>query len=76
MSDTPETDVAILESNGQWSFVLKECCQRLERERDQWRECADKLAEALFYELSGTMTIGGKAHIALEELYRLKEKSK
>jgi len=35
MSDTPETDAAILASNGQWSFVLKECSQRLERERDE-----------------------------------------
>lgn len=32
---TPETDKAIKESNGQWSFVLKETCQRLERERDE-----------------------------------------
>ena len=45
-------------------------------ERDQWRECADKLAEALFYELSGTMTLGGLAHGALAEFYRLKEKNK
>jgi len=35
MSDTPQTDAAILASNGQWSFVLKECSQRLERERDE-----------------------------------------
>ena len=38
MSDTPETQKAVLESNGQWSFVLKECCERLERERDEARE--------------------------------------
>jgi len=37
MSDTPETQKAVLESNGQWSFVLKECCERLERERDEAR---------------------------------------
>ena len=30
MSNTPETDAAIIASNGQWSFVLKETCQRLE----------------------------------------------
>lgn len=36
MSNTPETDAAIIASNGQWSFVLKETCQRLERERDEW----------------------------------------
>ena len=38
MSNTPETDAAIIASNGQWSFVLKETCQRLERERDEARE--------------------------------------
>ena len=38
MSETPETQKAVLESNGQWSFVLKECCERLERERDEARE--------------------------------------
>ena len=36
MNDTPETDEAVKASNGQWSFVLKETCQRLERERDEW----------------------------------------
>lgn len=36
MSNTPETDEAVKASNGQWSFVLKETCQRLERERDEW----------------------------------------
>ena len=35
MSNTPETDAAIIASNGQWSFVLKETCQRLERERNK-----------------------------------------
>ena len=38
MSDTPETDAAVKDSDGQWSFVLKEACQRLERERDQARK--------------------------------------
>ena len=40
MTDTPETDAAVIESNGQWSFVLKETCQRLERERDKAQEDA------------------------------------
>lgn len=40
MSDTPETDAAVMESKGQWSFVLKETCQRLERERNKAREDA------------------------------------
>ena len=34
-TDTPETDAALKASNGQWSNVLKETCQRLERERDE-----------------------------------------
>ena len=42
MSDTPETDAAVIASKGQWSFVLKEACQRLERERDEAREKAER----------------------------------
>jgi len=38
MSETPETQKAVLESDGQWSFVLKDCCERLERERDEAME--------------------------------------
>lgn len=38
MSDTPETDAAIISSNGQWSFVLKETCCRLESERNEARK--------------------------------------
>ena len=44
MSDTPETDAAVISSNGQWSFVLKETCRRLERERDEARKKYDTLA--------------------------------
>jgi len=45
MSNTPETQKAVLESNGQWSFVLKECCERLERERDEARDTVEQLTE-------------------------------
>lgn len=31
MSETPETDAAIAASDGQWSFVLRDKCQDLER---------------------------------------------
>lgn len=51
MNNTPETQKAVLESNGQWSFILKECCERLERERDEALEQNAKLrdiAERLF----------------------------
>jgi hypothetical protein len=42
MSDTPETDAAILASGGQWNYVLRECARRLERERDA---ALDKISE-------------------------------
>lgn len=48
MSDTPETDVAVKaeSSNGQWSFVLRDTCKRLERERDEAREGLEKIKTA------------------------------
>lgn len=47
MSDrpTPETDAAVIASNGQWSFILKETCQKLERERDEAREALMKIED-------------------------------
>ena len=36
--DTPETEAAVIASNGQWSFLLKATCERLERERNEARE--------------------------------------
>jgi hypothetical protein len=35
MSDTPETDAAIVAAGGDWSPVLRAVAQRLERERDE-----------------------------------------
>ena len=37
MSDTPETDAAVVASGGDWSPVLRAVSQRLERERDEAR---------------------------------------
>jgi hypothetical protein len=42
MSDTPDTQEAVIASNGQWSFILKDTCERLERERN---EAADMVAK-------------------------------
>jgi hypothetical protein len=42
MSDTPETDAAILASGGQWNYVLREFARRLEHERDA---ALDKISE-------------------------------
>ena len=41
MSDTPETDAAVIAAGGDWSFVLRETCRRLERERDEARKEAE-----------------------------------
>jgi hypothetical protein len=44
MSGTPETDAAVMAAGGDWSYPLRECSRRLERERDEARE---KMADAL-----------------------------
>jgi hypothetical protein len=36
MSDTPETDAAVVAAGGDWSPVLRETCRRLERERNAY----------------------------------------
>jgi hypothetical protein len=38
MSDTPETDAAVVAAGGDWSPVLRAVAQRLERERDEARQ--------------------------------------
>jgi hypothetical protein len=45
--DTPETDAAIIEADGAWTFRLKNEMQRLERERDQALDLAQDLLDAL-----------------------------
>lgn len=40
MSDTPRTDSAIRNSDGQWSYPLRNTCQQLERELAEAREDA------------------------------------
>jgi hypothetical protein len=40
MSDTPETDAAVVASGSDWSPVLRAVSQRLERERDEWKNKA------------------------------------
>ena len=45
MSDTPETDA--FQSSGKAHYMAVEFARRLERERDKWRKCAEKLAEII-----------------------------
>jgi hypothetical protein len=47
MSDTPRTDLAIRNSGGQWSYVLKDRCEQLERELVDMTKQRDALADAL-----------------------------
>jgi hypothetical protein len=35
MSGTPETDAAVMAAGGDWSYPLRECSRRLERQRDE-----------------------------------------
>lgn len=32
---TPETDAAVMAAGGDWSYPLRECSRRLERQRDE-----------------------------------------
>ena len=52
MNDTPETEKAEFVYNGNEAsgYVEVEFAQKLERERDQWRECAERLYAALVAE--------------------------
>ena len=45
MSGTPETDAAVMAAGGDWSYPLRECSRRLERERDEAREALMKIED-------------------------------
>lgn len=64
---TPETDAAIKDSEGQWSFVLKETCQRLERERDEARESLKHITEYGTEEINAAVELRQKLASALVE---------
>jgi hypothetical protein len=57
---------------------LAERWEGLERERDQWRECAEKLAQRLNWWAGPPQQIGGhhESMVALREFERLKEAGK
>jgi len=43
MSGTPETDAAVMAAGGDWSFPLRECSRRLERQRDEARAALERI---------------------------------
>jgi uncharacterized tellurite resistance protein B-like protein len=45
--ETPRTDKAVKESNGQWSYALVDTCKQLERELAEAREQRDALINIL-----------------------------
>lgn len=52
MSDTPETDNAIVSARGQWCYELRDTCRKLERERDEARSLAERLLK-LYQQATG-----------------------
>lgn len=78
MSDIPETDEATEVKIMRVPLVTYEFSQKLElqrdkarKERDRWRECAEKLAGALWQE-SPSLEIPSARHGALMEFEKLK----
>lgn len=61
MSATPETDKAIIEADGAWTFALKDKMQSLERERDEARELVRELRDALLA-IGGSEICADSAH--------------
>ena len=82
MSNTPETEKAEFVYNGieASGYVEVEFAQKLERERDQWRECADRLVEAFRGVPYDPLTVGSfnaqNCKNALAAFRRLKEEAK
>jgi len=72
MSDTPETDAAILASGGQWNYVLRECARRLERERDEARDMVEKFTEQGLDLLDSNRTLKRERDAALDKISELK----
>lgn len=57
---TPETDAAILESCGQWSFALRAKMEKLERERDAARAEVEAMRKVIEEVCDDTETIIGE----------------
>jgi hypothetical protein len=83
MIDTPETDAFIDGLHDDWDVefanLTAHAC-KLELERNQWRECADRLVEAFRGVPYDPFTVGNfnaqNCKNALADFRRLKESSK
>jgi hypothetical protein len=67
MTPTPRTDSAIRASNGQWSFVLRDLAESMERELAVWKHEVKILREELEAERENAISL-------FIELHELKQK--
>ena len=68
MSGTPETDAAVMAAGGDWSYPLRECSRRLERQRDEAREKIERQSDRIRYlEGATNHAKGTPLSIALKE---------
>jgi hypothetical protein len=67
MTPTPRTDAAIRASNGQWSFVLRDLAESMERELAVWKREVKTIREELDAERENAISL-------FIELHELKHK--
>jgi hypothetical protein len=67
MMPTPRTEAAIKASNGQWSFVLRDLAESMDRELAVWKHEVKILREELDSERENAISI-------FIELHELKQK--
>jgi hypothetical protein len=67
MIPTPRTDAAIRASSGQWSFVLRDLAESMERELAVWKHEVKTLREELDAERENAISL-------FIELHELKQK--
>jgi hypothetical protein len=67
MTPTPRTDAAIRASSGQWSFVLRDLAESMERELEVWKHEVKIIREELDAERENAISL-------FIELHELKQK--
>jgi hypothetical protein len=62
MTSTPRTDAAIRASSGQWSFVLRDLAESMERELAVWKHEVKILREELDSERENAISLFIELH--------------
>jgi hypothetical protein len=73
VSDTPETDAAVIAAGGDWSPVLRAVAQRLERQRDEEMRWHHRTHQELVETQCKLMDITQERDEARDELFELKK---